>query len=72
MEGGLGLEKEDVGFLVGDREVVDAGGDDDEFAGLEAEVAVAEVDQEAAPDDEEELVLGVVAVPDELPGPWRA
>src|SRR4051794_30792984 len=60
------LDQEHVCLLVRLRAVLDAARDDEELAGLEHDVAVAELDHQAAGDDEEELVGLVVLVPDEL------
>ena len=65
VEGGGGLEEEDVDLLFGDGAVLDAAGDDDELAFAEGEGPVAELHREGAAEDEEELVLVLVAVPDE-------
>jgi hypothetical protein len=41
-------------------------GDDDQLAGPEVAVAGAQLQTEADGDDEEQLVLGAMVVPDEL------
>src|SRR5437667_7900244 len=46
--------------------VLDAARDDDELTGADVAVAVAQLHAQAAGHDEEQLVLGVVMVPDEL------
>ena len=51
---------------LGARAVLRVPGDGEALAGIELDGAVFEVDQEAALDDEEELVLAVVLVPVEL------
>jgi hypothetical protein len=56
-----------VGLAGGDRLVLDAARHDQEIPLLEPHHPVAEVHVERALDDQEELVLGVVPVPDELP-----
>src|SRR5262249_47217451 len=67
VDGRLRLEQDHL-HLVGQREgaVLDAARDDDELAGAEGAVAVAELHPQAALHHEEQLVLALVAVPDEL------
>jgi len=52
--------------LLGDGEMLDAAWDGDEVASLQVDVLVAEADEQFALEDEEELVLVWVGVPDEL------
>ena len=65
IEGGGGFEENDPAFFFGDGTVLDAAGDDDELAGLDPFVVVAELHAEAAFDDEEHFVFVVVMVEDE-------
>ena len=64
--GGLFLEEHCQDFPGRDGFVLDAAGDDDELAGADGDVAVAQFHQHFALEDVEELVLGLVAVPDEV------
>jgi hypothetical protein len=48
--------------------VLDAAGHDDQLARADLPVAVSELHEQTAADDEEQLVLRVVVVPDELAG----
>jgi hypothetical protein len=47
--------------------MLDAAGDDQQLALADGDGAVAELHRERAVEDEEELVFGLVAVPDERP-----
>src|SRR6185436_18682390 len=62
----LRLEQRDPTLFFGNRAVADAAGHDEAVAFGEQHVALVESDPEPAPEDEEELVLGLVLVPDEL------
>src|SRR5262249_61596682 len=53
-------------LLVGARAVLDAARHDEELALAKLHVPVAQLDRQAAAQDEEEVVRVVVAVPDEL------
>jgi hypothetical protein len=55
-----------VDFLLGDRPVFDATGNDQELAFLQPDVPIPERHVEAALHHQEQLVLVVVVVPDEL------
>src|SRR5579883_1876345 len=60
-----GLEEEDVRLLVRDGPVLDAARHDQELPLLQPHLAVAELHPEPPADDQEQLVLRVVVVPDE-------
>ena len=60
------LDQQHVRLVVGLRAVLDAVRDDEQLAGPELDVAVAELDRQPAGDHEEEVVRVVVLVPDEL------
>src|SRR5262245_1767763 len=62
----IGLEQQDFGFLVGDRLMLDAARDDDEFAGSDLNLAALQLHPHAALHHEKHLVLVVVMVPHEL------
>src|ERR671922_111337 len=61
-----GSDQEDVRLLVGARAVLDPARDDEELALLELDISVAELDRQAALQDEEEVVGVGMRVPDEL------
>src|SRR5262245_31421999 len=61
------LEDQDLRLFVGDRTVLDPARHDDELAGIHVDRMIAKLDTKAATYPEEELVLGLVMVPDELP-----
>src|SRR6202030_4276788 len=65
VESGLGLEQDNMDFVVGFWHVLDAFRDDDEFAGRDKNVAVAEAHVHAAFHDEKHFVFVVVVMPDE-------
>src|SRR5690242_15091599 len=60
------LDEHHPALLCGHRIVAHPARHDDELAGPERDVAILELDAHRAPDDEEELVLSLVRVPDEL------
>src|SRR5262249_28040870 len=66
VQGRFGLKQDDLGFLFGERPVLHATRDDDEFAGADADFAVPQLHPHAALHDEKHLVLVVVMMPDEL------
>src|SRR5271166_4464826 len=81
VQSGSGLEEQDPAFFLGDGAVFDPARDDDELAGLDPFMALAEADivragvaqlsfavlhAEAAFDDEEHFVFVVVVMPDEF------
>jgi len=55
-----------MGLLLRLRKVLDAPGNDDKLARLQPDLPVAQADREIPFHDEEELILGLVVVPDEL------
>ena len=61
-----GLEKQNVDLLIGDRPVLYAARHDKELTFLQGDILVTKLDQQAASEHQEQLVLGVVFVPDEL------
>src|SRR5688572_26746070 len=61
-----GLEEEHVDFVLGDRAMLDASGNDQELAFLEGDVTIAELHREATLHNEEQLVLALMLMPDEL------
>src|SRR5579864_5427404 len=65
VEGGLGLEQDNMDLVVGFWQVLDAFGHDDEFTGRDEDVAIAEAHFHAAFHDEKHFVFVVVVVPDE-------
>jgi hypothetical protein len=65
IEGRGGLEKDDPAFFLGDGTVLGSARDDDELAGLDPFVVVAEFHAEATFDDEEHFVFVIVMVEDE-------
>lgn len=66
VHGRRGLEQQDVNFLFCDGPVLDATWHDQELSLLQPNLTIAEVHAEAAVDDEEQLVLMLVVMPDEL------
>src|SRR5438105_5034350 len=67
VEGGGGLEEEDVRLLLGDRPMLDAARDDQEFPLFQPDVAIAQLHAEAALHHQEHLVFVLMVVPDERP-----
>ena len=65
IEGRGGLEEDDPAFLLGDGTVFGSARDDDELAGFDPFVVVAEFHAEAAFDDEKHFVFVIVMVEDE-------
>jgi hypothetical protein len=61
-----GLEEQEPAFFLGHWTVLDAAGNDDEFAFLDPLVMVAEFHAEAPFDDKEKLVLMVMMMEDEF------
>jgi hypothetical protein len=61
-----GLEQENMSLFVGNGAVLHPSGHNQELPLLEPDVPVAELHAEAAMEDEEQLVLGFVLVPEEL------
>ena len=66
IEGGDGLQKQDVCLGVGHGFVLDTSWHDKELALVQLDDAIAQVDSEPAPKDEEQLVLALMVMPDEL------
>jgi hypothetical protein len=62
----LRLDQDDLAVALGERAVLDPARNDDQLTGLDDDVPVAELHAHPARDDEEQLVLVVVVVPDEL------
>ncbi len=65
IESGGGFEEDDPAFFLGDGPMFGSAGDDDELAGFDPFVVVAELHAEAAFDDEKHFVFEVVMVEDE-------
>src|SRR3974390_2448829 len=55
-----------MNFLVGHRKVLDASGNDQEFAFANQYIAVAEAHTQHAFDDQKQFVLVIVTMPDKL------
>jgi hypothetical protein len=66
VQSGLGLEHQQVRLFLGDGEMFNASGNDDELALFQPNVAIAQPDQQSSLYDEEQLVFRIVMVPDEL------
>src|SRR5260370_232409 len=60
------LEQEDMRLLLSDGQVLHTFWDDDEPALADVQVAVAQPDGEIALEHEEQLIFGLMGVPDEL------
>jgi hypothetical protein len=65
VEGGLGLEQDNMDFVLGFGHALDAFLDDDEFAGIDENLAIAEAHFHSALHDEKHFVFVVVVMPDE-------
>src|SRR5436309_1574599 len=66
IQGRMGLEQQDVRFLVGHGQMLDAVRNDDELARLDHEILVSQLHSPPALHDQKQLILAVVVVPDEL------
>src|SRR5215470_20432103 len=62
-----GLEEQDMRLRLGSRTMFDASWHDQKLAGPDIDGMVAELHPEMPLDAEEQLVLGIVMMPDELP-----
>jgi hypothetical protein len=60
------FDQEEVGLLLGDRAVFDALGHDEELAGAERDIPVAQSDAQPPLENEEEVVAVGMGVPDEF------
>jgi hypothetical protein len=67
VEGRSGLEEEHVGFGLRDGPMLDASRNDEELSFPERDIPIAKLHDEAATNDEEELVFVFVLMPHELP-----
>jgi hypothetical protein len=63
---GFWLEQKDVGFFLGNRKVFHAARNHYEFAFFEMDIAVPQPNQQTAFHHQEQLILGIVMVPDKL------
>src|SRR3982751_30228 len=61
-----GLDEQDVRLLVGNGSMFDTFRDDEHLTRTERHIAIAQLDDEAAFEDEKEIVRVVVLVPNEL------
>jgi hypothetical protein len=66
VEGRSGLEQENLNLLLGERAVLDAALDDNEFARFKPFAAVGEIHAETPFDHEKHFVFVVVMMPDEF------
>ena len=66
VERGFRLHQDEVDFFVGDRAMLDAARNDDEFAFADERFAIAELHAQRAFDDEEKFIFVVVVMPDEF------
>src|SRR5205085_6804354 len=63
---GFWLEQQDVYFFGSHGQMLHSLRNDDEFAGIQFDRSVAQVDGQSALDDKEELIFVLMLVPDEL------
>ena len=66
VQSGLRLEHQQVRLLLGNGEMLNASGNDDELALFQPNVAIGQPDQQSSLYDEEEFILRIVMMPDEL------
>lgn len=63
VEGGRGLEENDLDLVLGDGAVLDAAGYDEHLARGQLNLAVAKLHREGSAMDQEEFILTLVMVP---------
>src|SRR3984957_5301496 len=66
VESGFRFEENEMNFFVGDGQMFDAFGDNDEFAGADQAFAIAETHAQRSGDDQKHFIFVIVMMPDEL------
>src|SRR3972149_2347318 len=66
VERGLGFQKQDVNLLVRDRAVLGATRNDHELTRVDEDLPLAEAHAQSPPQDQEQLVLRPMGMPDQI------